>query len=58
MSVDPFYEDGEPRTLFFVRRELIAPHRKLDVELHTKTHTTRVVSQKVRREAFLEGKPA
>ena len=58
MLSDPFHEDCEPRPLFLLRRELSAPYRKLDAELHTKTHTARVVSQKVRRKTLPKGKRA
>jgi hypothetical protein len=55
---DSFREDCKPRALFLLRRERVSPYRELDVKRHCKTHTTRVVSQKVRRETVLEGKHA
>ena len=57
---DPFHEDCEPCPLFLLRREFSAPYHKLDAESHTKTHTARVISQKVtvRRKTLPEGKHA
>ena len=40
MLFDSFYEDAESCALFFLRRELAAPHGKLDIELYTEIHTT------------------
>lgn len=56
MFVDPFYTDCELGTLLLLCRELLAPHRELDAELYTKTYTTRVLSQEVRRKTLFEGK--